>query len=164
MQQQLIAPILKVDDLEIIYTTRKGPLRAIRDVSFSVRPGDSLGIVGESGCGKSTLAYGVMNYIAKNGQVTNGKILFDGDDILKRSQKELNHIRGNKVAMVYQDPMSALNPSMRIGDQLTEVLAEHADKEAKLARKHCLEMLERVRIPDQSDIMERYPHQLSVHP
>jgi peptide/nickel transport system ATP-binding protein len=81
MQQTYNAPVLKVEDLEIIYKTRAGPLRAIRDVSFEVRSGDALGIVGESGCGKSTLAYGVMNYIAKNGQITKGQIQFGGDDI-----------------------------------------------------------------------------------
>jgi len=161
MQQPQNAPVLKVENLEIIYKTRAGPLRAIRDVSFEVQPGDALGVVGESGCGKSTLAFGVMNYIAKNGQISNGKILFGGDDLLKRSQIELNQIRGNKVAMVYQDPMAALNPSMRVGDQLTEVLAEHEGLAGGPAIERCLQMLERVRMPDPVDIMGRYPHQLS---
>ena len=161
MQQPLKTPVLKVEDLEIIYKTRAGPLRAIRDVSFEVQCGDAIGLVGESGCGKSTLAYGVMNYIAKNGQITDGRILFDGDDLLQRNQKELNQIRGNKIAMVYQDPMSALNPSMRIGKQLTEVLSEHEGLQGDPAKERCLEMLERVRMPDPADIMDRYPHQLS---
>ena len=161
MQQSYNAPVLKVEDLEIIYKTRAGPLRAIRDVSFELQSGDALGLVGESGCGKSTLAYGVMNYIAKNGQITEGQILFDGDDILQRSPKELNQIRGNKIAMVYQDPMAALNPNMRIGGQLTEVLAEHEGLAGGPAKERCLQMLERVRMPDPADIMGRYPHQLS---
>jgi len=161
MDQMLNTPVLKVEDLEIIYKTRAGPLRAIRDVSFEVQPGEALGVVGESGCGKTTLALGVVNYIAKNGQITEGRILFGGDDILKLNQKELNQIRGNKVAMVYQDPMAALNPNMRIGGQLTEVLAEHEGLAGGPARERCLQMLERVRMPDPADIMRRYPHQLS---
>jgi peptide/nickel transport system ATP-binding protein len=161
MQQPLQAPVLKVDDLEIIYTTRTGPVKAVRDVSFEIQQGDALGLVGESGCGKSTLAFGVMNYIAKNGQIIGGRILFGGNDILKRSPKELNRIRGNKVAMVYQDPMAALNPSMRIGEQLIEVLSEHKGLTGAPAKERCLEMLERVRMPDAEDIMGRFPHQLS---
>jgi peptide/nickel transport system ATP-binding protein len=161
MQKPLQAPVLKVEDLEIIYTTRAGPLKAIQDVSFEIRSGDALGLVGESGCGKSTLAYGVMNYIAKNGRVTGGRILFDDDDILQKSQRELNRIRGNRIAMVYQDPMAALNPSMRIGEQLTEVLSEHEGLADDPAKERCLQMLERVRMPDPEDIMGRFPHQLS---
>jgi peptide/nickel transport system ATP-binding protein len=161
MQQPLRAPVLKVEDLDIIYTTRAGPVKAVRDVSFEIRSGDALGLVGESGCGKSTLAFGVMNYIAKNGRITGGRILFGVDDMLQWSQKELNQIRGNKIAMVYQDPMAALNPSMRIGEQLTEVLSEHEGLEGGPAKERCLQMLERVRMPDPSDIMGRYPHQLS---
>ena len=161
MQQSLRAPVLKVDDLDIIYTTRAGPLRAVRDVSIEIQPGEALGLVGESGCGKSTLAFGVMNYIAKNGRATSGRILFDGDDILQKSHKELNQIRGNRIAMVYQDPMTALNPSMRIGEQLTEVLSEHEGSKGDPAKKRCLQMLQRVRMPDPENIMDRFPHQLS---
>ena len=154
-------PVLKVESLEVAYVTRAGPVKAVRDVSFEIRSGDALGLVGESGCGKSTLAFGVMNYVAKNGRITGGRILFDGDDILQRSQKELNKIRGDKIAMVYQDPMAALNPSMRVGQQLTEVLSEHEGLVGGPAKDRCLQMLERVRMPDPSDIMGRYPHQLS---
>jgi peptide/nickel transport system ATP-binding protein len=161
MQSQLRWPVLKVKNLEIVYTTRAGPVQAVRDVSFEILPGDALGLVGESGCGKSTLAFGIMNYIAKNGQITGGSILFDGENMLLKSQSELNQIRGNRIAMVYQDPMAALNPSMRIGDQLTEVLSEHEDLEGKPAKERCLHMLELVRMPDPANIMGRYPHQLS---
>ncbi len=161
MQEAVQVPVLKVESLDIAYVTREGPVRAVRDVSFEIRSGDALGLVGESGCGKSTLAFGVMNYVAKNGRITGGRILFGGDDILQRSQKELNQIRGDKIAMVYQDPMAALNPSMRIGDQLTEVLSEHEGLEGRPAKERCIQMLELVRMPDPSDIMGRYPHQLS---
>jgi peptide/nickel transport system ATP-binding protein len=161
MQELVQGPVLKVEHVEVIYTTRVGPVRAVRDVSLEIPPGDALGLVGESGCGKSTLAFGVMNYVAKNGRVTGGRILFGGDDILQKSQKELNQIRGNKIAMVYQDPMAALNPSMQIGEQLTEVLSEHNGLASGPAKERCLQMLERVHMPDPLDIMGRYPHQLS---
>ena len=154
-------PVLRVEDLSISYTTRAGAVHAVRDVSLDICSGEALGLVGESGCGKSTLAFGVMNYIAKNGQATNGRVLFGDVDLLQKNQKELNKIRGDRIAMVYQDPMTSLNPSMRIGDQLTEVFSEHGGLEGDRAKELCLKMLERVRMPDPSDIMGRYPHQLS---
>jgi peptide/nickel transport system ATP-binding protein len=161
MQDAVEVPVLEVENLEIDYVTRAGPVKAVRDVSFEIRSGDALGLVGESGCGKSTLAFGVMNYLAKNGRITGGRILFGGDDILQRSQRELNQIRGDRIAMVYQDPMAALNPSMRIGRQLTEVLSEHEGLTGESAKQRCIQMLKRVRMPDPSDMMGRYPHQLS---
>ncbi len=154
-------PVLNVEDLEVTYATRAGPVQAVRGVSFEIRSGDALGLVGESGCGKSTLAFAVMNYAAKNGRITGGRVLFGGDDILQRSQKELNQIRGDRIAMVYQDPMASLNPSMQIGLQLTEVLSEHEGLKGRRAKDRCLELLERVRMPDPSNMMDRYPHQLS---
>jgi peptide/nickel transport system ATP-binding protein len=161
MQEADQVPLLEIESLDIAYVTRAGPVKAVRDVSFEIRSGDALGLVGESGCGKSTLAFGVMNYVAKNGRITGGRILFGGDDILERSRKALDKIRGDKIAMVYQDPMAALNPSMRIGDQLTEVLSEHEGLKGRPAKERCIQMLEQVRMPDPSDIMGRYPHQLS---
>jgi len=104
MQQSAQTPVLKVEDLEVIYSTRLGPVKAVRDVSFEIRPGDTLGLVGESGCGKSTLAFAIMNHVAKNAEITGGRILFCGEDIVQKSRRELNHIRGNEIAMVYQDP------------------------------------------------------------
>ena len=161
MQQPDQAPVLQVEHLEVIYTTRAGPVKAVREVSFEIWPGDALGLVGESGCGKSTLALAIMNYVAKNARVTAGRILFRGEDVVQKSGRELNQIRGNDIAMVYQDPMAALNPSLRIGRQLTEVLEEHKISRGVEARDECIRMLERVRMPDPFAIMERYPHQLS---
>ncbi len=161
MHQLERTPVLEVEDLEVTYSTREGPVRAVRGGSFEIWPGDALGLVGESGCGKSTLAFAIMNYMAASGKVTGGRILFHGEDILHKSERELNKIRGNKIAMVYQDPMAALNPCLRIGDQLTEVLTEHKGLKGNLARDECLQMLERVRMPDPPAMMQRYPHQLS---
>jgi peptide/nickel transport system ATP-binding protein len=161
MQQPVKTPVLKVEDLEVTYSTRAGPVKAVRDVSFEIRPGEALGLVGESGCGKSTLALAIMNYVAKNAEVTGGRILFCGEDVVQKSGRELNHIRGNEIAMVYQDPMAALNPSLRIGQQLTEVLVEHKVSRGVEARAESIRMLERVHMPDPPAIMERYCHQLS---
>jgi len=161
MQQPGKSPVLKVEDLEVVYTTRAGPVKAVRDISFEIWSGDALGLVGESGCGKSTLALAIMNYVAKNAEVTAGRILFHGEDVCQKSGRELDHIRGNRIAMVYQDPMAALNPSLRIGQQLTEVLVEHKVSRGNEAKDACVRMLERVRMPDPTAMMERYPHQLS---
>jgi len=161
MHQLETTPVLQVEDLEISYSTREGPVRAVRGVSFEIWPGEALGLVGESGCGKSTLAFAIMNYMATNGKVTNGRILFRGEDILRKNERELREIRGEKLAMVYQDPQTALNPCLRIGDQLTEVLTEHKGLKVNVARDKCLQMLERVHMPDPLAIMQRYPHQLS---
>lgn len=161
MQQPVQAPILKVEHLEVIYTTRAGPVKAVRDVSFEIWPDETLGLVGESGCGKSTLALAIMNYVAKNAEITGGRILFCGKDDVQKSGRELNQIRGNEITMVYQDAMAALNPSLRIGRQLTEVLVEHKASSGVEARDECIRMLERVHMPDPPAIMERYRHQLS---
>ncbi len=161
MQQSTPEPVLQVDDLEVAYATRLGAVKAVRNVSFEIWPGEALGLVGESGCGKSTLAFAMMNHVAKNAEVAGGRILFRGEDMVRKSGRELNRIRGNKIAMVYQDPMAALNPSLRIGLQLAEVLMEHKGAAGDDARAECIRMLERVHMPDPPAIMERFRHQLS---
>ena len=161
MTQPVQEPVLSVEGLEVVYRTRSGPVRAVRDVSIGISPGEVLGLVGESGCGKSTLAFAVMNYMPPNAKATAGCILFRGRDILRMSGRELNRLRGNEMAMVYQDPMASLNPSLRIGPQLTEVLIEHSGLSRSAARADCIRMLERVRMPDPPAILHRYCHQLS---
>ena len=161
MAQPVQESVLSVQGLEVSYSTRAGAVRAVRDVSIEIAPGKVLGLVGESGCGKSTLAFAAMHYMPSNAAITAGRILFRGRDIVRMSSRDLNRLRGNEVAMVYQDPMAALNPALRIGPQLAEVLAEHQGASREQARAACIHMLERVRMPDPPAIMERYCHQLS---
>ncbi len=154
-------PILDVRGLTIAYATRKGDVLAVRDVSFDIQRGEAHSIVGESGCGKSTVAFGIVNFLGRNGRIVSGRILFQGQDLVGRSQEELRRIRGDRIAMVYQDPMAALNPSMRIGDQMAEVLIVHRLFKPKEAEEACVEMLKRVHMPDPGNVIRRYPHQLS---
>ncbi len=157
MQQARSAPILKVQDLAIAYETRKGDVQAVRNVSFDIRRGETLGIVGESGCGKSTVAFGIVNFLGRNGRITNGRIVFQGQDLVGRSEEELRRLRGDRIAMVYQDPMQALNPSLRIGEQMAEVLIVHRKMKRKEAEERCIQMLQRVYMPDPANVMRRYP-------
>ena len=154
-------PILKVENLAISYETRKGDVPAVRDVSFDILRGEAHSIVGESGCGKSTVAFGIVNFLGRNGRIVSGRILFQGQDLVGRPQEELRRIRGDRIAMVYQDPMQALNPSMRLGDQMSEVLTVHRGMDKKEAEDICVRMLEQVYMPDPANVMRRYPHQIS---
>lgn len=154
-------PVLEIKNLSIAYETRKGDVEAVRDVSFTVKEGETLGLVGESGCGKSTVAFGIVNFLGPNGKIIDGSIRFQGYELLEQSQSDLNKLRGDQIAMVFQDPMQALNPSVRLGEQLAEVLTFHRQIPKIKARKRCLEMLKRVNMPDPEDVMNRYSHQIS---
>ncbi len=156
-----VPPVIEVDHLSIAYATRQGAVPAVRDVSFAIAPGETLGLVGESGCGKSTVAYGLVNYLGRNGRVTGGDIRFQGQSLLGRTPEALRRLRGDRIALVYQDPFTSLNPALRIGDQLAEVLTVHRNFTPAAARARCLEMLARVSMPDPAQVLQRYPHQLS---
>jgi peptide/nickel transport system ATP-binding protein len=155
------APILKVENVAISYKTRYGDVEAVRQVSFEVSRATTFGLVGESGCGKSTVAFGIVDFLGPNGKISNGSIKFQGRELVGRSQKELRLLRGDQIAMVYQDPMQALNPSLTIGDQLNEVLTVHRSLTEAEASKKSVAMLERVYMPDAANVMNRYPHQIS---
>ena len=154
-------PVLQVEDLAIAYKVRGGEIEAVQDISFSIYRGETFGIVGESGCGKSTLAWSIVNYLGTNGYIKRGQILFQGQDLIQRAREDRRRLQGNQIAMVYQDPMQALNPSMRLGDQLKEVLTVHQRVSAAEAEQRAIMMLERVYMPDAATVMQRYPHQIS---
>ena len=152
--------ILQIEHLNIDFETMDGKFAAVNDVSFNLGYDQSIGIIGESGCGKSTLALALMGYVATNGTIA-GKILFKGEDLLTKSDKELVKYRGNRIAMVFQNPESALNPALTIGAQLDEVGLYHQKLAKTEARKASIEALKMLNIGDPHGIVKRYPHQIS---
>ncbi len=158
---QTASPVLKVEDLAVAYKVRGGEVEAVQNVSFDIHRGESHGIVGESGCGKSTVAWAIVNFLGNNGYVKHGSIKFQGQELVGKRGEELRRLRGDQIAMVYQDPMQALNPAMRIGEQMKEVLTVHRGMSDADATERCIEMLERVYMPDPANVMRRYPHQIS---
>jgi peptide/nickel transport system ATP-binding protein len=155
------APILAFDKARISFFLRAGEANVIPGLSFAVRPREAFGLVGESGCGKSTVALAIMRYLGSAGRLTSGRILFEGRDMAALNEDELRMLRGRRVAMIYQDPMSSLNPVMPIGRQLMEVPMIHEGIAAEEARARALAILGEVNLPDAAAILERYPHQLS---
>ena len=154
-------PVLEVENLSISYETRKGDVEAVRDVSFEVKEGETIALVGESGCGKSTIAFGIVNFLGPNGKIVDGSVRFQGNELVGRSQEELKKLRGDRIAMVFQDPMQALNPSVRLGEQVAEVLTCHSDISKDEAWERSIGMLKRVKMPDPENVMIRYTHQIS---
>lgn len=154
--------LLEVNKLVTEFETDEGQVRAVDEVSFTVNAGETLGIVGESGCGKSVTALSIMRLLPQPmGQIKDGKILFQGQDLSQLSIEEMQKIRGNQISMVFQEPMTALNPVHTIGKQLTEVLLLHKDISTQEAIIQSVEMLDRVGIPSPDIRMTEYPHQLS---
>ncbi len=156
-----ITPVLECRNLSISYDARAGETPAVIDFNLKLMPGEAHGLVGESGCGKSTVALAIMQYLGKNGTVVSGEILFDGRDMRAMNSEELRRIRGSQIAMVYQEPMASLNPSMTIGDQLAEVPVYHDQISKSEAMKRVKAMLKKVRLPDVERIICAYPHQIS---
>lgn len=154
-------PLLECKNLNVAFDTRAGTLPAVSDFNLTMMSGDTVGIVGESGCGKTTIALAIMQYLGRNGHVTSGQVLLNGRNLVGLNDSGLRRIRGSKIAMVYQEPMSSLNPSMRIGDQLAEVLICHEGLDSSQARAQALKMLCAVRVSDTARVMDAYPYQIS---
>ena len=154
-------PILEIENLSISFFTRLREIPAVMDFSVTVQPGEAVGLVGESGCGKSTVALGVMQDLGVNGRIVGGSIKFKGRDLNEMSDEELRDIRGNEIAMIYQEPMASLNPAMKVGRQLMEVPMIHESVSEEDAYKRALEVVTDVKLPDPERILKSYPHQLS---
>ena len=154
-------PVLEIDKLSISFFTRLREIPAVMDFTVHVQPGEAVGLVGESGCGKSTVALGVMQDLGVNGRVVGGSIKFKGRDLSEMSAAELRDIRGNEIAMIYQEPMASLNPAMKIGKQLMEVPMIHEGASKDAAYKLALEVVTDVKLPDPKRILDSFPHQLS---
>jgi len=157
-------PLLEVDGLEVVYHTHAAELPALHDICFDVSPGQILGIVGESGCGKSTLSAALMGLLPPNGEVTAGAIRFKGRDLVGLGAEALRNVRGREIAMIFQDPLTSLNPTFRVGTQLVDVQRAHltrAQSRTRELKRRAIEMLGRVGIPDPEERFERFPHEFS---
>ncbi|MCC3356773.1 ABC transporter ATP-binding protein [Bacillus sp. REN16] len=158
----MIEPLLSVKDLRTYFISNEKEVRAVDGIDLEVYPGQIVCIVGESGSGKSITSLSIMQLIPKpTGQIVSGEIIFDGKDLTKLSEKQIASIRGNDISMIFQEPMTSLNPVLTIGDQISEVLLRHRSISKKEALKKAVEMLQFVGVPRANDIVREYPHQLS---
>ncbi|HEX9407856.1 MAG TPA: ABC transporter ATP-binding protein, partial [Thermoanaerobaculia bacterium] len=153
--------LLEVKNLRTSFFTADGVVHAVDNVSFNVRKGEALALVGESGCGKSVTAMSIMRLVASPGKITGGEIRFKGKNLADLSERDMRHVRGNDIAMVFQEPMTSLNPVFKIGAQVVEAIRIHRKVSKKEARKLAGDMLELVSIPDPIKRLDDYPHQLS---
>ena len=153
--------LLEVDDLRTYFATRSGDVHAVDGVSFAVERGKTLGIVGESGCGKSVTALSIMGLLAPTARIETGAIRFEGRELNRLSQRELEDVRGRQIAMIFQDPMTSLNPTLTIGLQLTETMQRHLEISHDEARKRAVQLLEEVHIPNARQRLDDYPHRYS---
>lgn len=158
----MLTPLLVVEDLHVLFRTPAGVVHAVNGVSFELAQGEALGLVGESGCGKSVTALSIVRLLPMPpAEITHGSIRFDGEELLKASQSRMRQIRGGEIAMVFQDPMTSLNPVMTVGSQIAEALLLHRTRSRKEAWKLAVEALERVHIPDAAHRAHDYPHTFS---
>ena len=153
--------LLELKHLHTYFTTKRGIVKAVNDVSYSVREGETLGVVGESGSGKSVSAMSILRLLDGNGYIDSGEITFDGKDLTKISNNEMYTIRGNEISVIFQEPMTSLNPVFTIGRQLEECFRVHQNMSKKEAAQHAVEMLSDVKIPNPEIVVKQYPHQLS---
>ncbi len=153
--------ILEIKDLNVGFTISSQLYQVVYDINLSLKKGEILGIVGESGCGKSVTSMSIINLLPPNGQIISGEIFYDGKNLLNLNKKEIQSIRGNKIAVIPQDPLTSLNPLYTIGNQIVEVIQLHQKKNKKEANAIAVEMLEKVQIPDAANRLKDYPHQFS---
>jgi len=153
--------LLEVKNLQTHFRSERGTVASVNDVSFSVSKGETLAIVGESGCGKSVTSLSIMGLVAHPGKVVGGEILFEGEDLLNKSKAEMRKLRGNRISMIFQEPMSSLNPVFTIGNQIGEVFRIHQKLDKKAAKQQSIRMLESVGIPRADKVVDYFPHQLS---
>lgn len=156
-----MTPLLRVSNLQTQFTMRSGLVTAVDDVSFEINPGECVGLVGESGCGKSTTGLSIMRLLPPNGRISSGSVELLGRDLAALSEKQMHAVRGNEVALIPQDPMTSLNPTMRIGRQITEAVSLHRDVTKEQARQRALEVLRLVEMPSPEERLMQYPHELS---
>ena len=154
-------PLLRVDHLTTVFDLPSGSVPAVDDVSFEIQQGETLGVVGESGSGKSVTAFSIMRLVQAPGRVAGGSVVFKGRDLLQLSEREMQHVRGAGISLIFQEPMTALNPVFTIGDQLRETLLVHGKTSRADARARAIELLQAVKIPDAGTRVDDYPHQLS---
>lgn len=156
-----LAELIRVEGLSTSFATEDGLVQAVNHIDFTVQRGETLGIVGESGCGKSVTSLSVMRLIAPPGRIDAGHIFFEGEDLLKKSEAEMRRLRGNEISMIFQEPMTSLNPVYTIGDQISEAIVLHLHKSRREATNLAIEMLRKVGIPVPEKRVHEYPHQLS---
>lgn len=154
-------PLLEIKNLHTYFKTRKGIVKAVNDVSYSLEPGKTIGVVGESGSGKSVSAMSILRLLDENGYIESGEIIFDNKDLTKLTRNEMYEVRGNAISVIFQEPMTSLNPIFSIKKQLSEPFIIHQNMSKKEAAEHALKMLEAVQIPNPKVVLKQYPHQLS---
>ena len=154
-------PLLQVNDLRIEFRTSRGVLQAVSGISFEIGPGEVFGLVGETGCGKTVSGLSVLRLVPKPGRITSGQILFRNEDLLTKSEDEMQQIRGGKISMIFQDPSSSLNPVFTVGSQIVRVIRQHQRGSKAEAKQRAIEVLQSVGLPDVERLMGSYPHELS---
>ena len=154
-------PILSINDLMVKFPTDHGDVHALRGVSFDVKQGEFFSLVGETGCGKTMTGLSVLGLVPRPGRITNGEIIFEGEDLLKKTSSEMQAIRGSRISMIFQDPSTSLNPVFTVGNQISRVISHHLNIDKKQTREWGISLLNDVGLPDPEEVFESYPHQLS---